>query len=136
MSKGLSEAEYSERITDALRYTNLSNTEHLTEDYFTVVRSLENKGYTMVEVVNTMWDEGAPYRGINTLVRTPDGYIFELQFHTPESIEIKEINHKLYEEQRLASTSAERSAELGRIMSANAASIPTPPNVGSIEDIM
>ena len=30
-----------------------------------------------------------------------DGVIFELQFHTPHSVEVKEIIHKLYEKQRV-----------------------------------
>lgn len=34
-------------------------------------------------------------------------YVFEFQFHTPESLVIKEVNHKLYEKERLKETSKE-----------------------------
>ncbi|MEG1331806.1 MAG: head morphogenesis protein, partial [Eubacterium sp.] len=42
------------------------------------------------------------YNGINTVLRNPDSQAFELQYHTPESFEVKnEEMHKLYEKQRL-----------------------------------
>lgn len=136
LKKGMSEVEYSKRITDALRYTNVSSAKNLTDDYNKVTKYLKDHGYTMAEVANTLKDKNAPYRGINTLVKTPDGYTFELQFHTPKSLEVKEINHKLYEEQRLASTTPKRYDELEKIMSDNAKSIPTPFKVETIKDIV
>ena len=132
--KGLTQEEYGRQITDALRYTSMSDPDHLTEDYFIVKNSLEKKGYSMVEVVNTLGDKEAEYRGINTLVKTPNGYTFELQFHTPESFYVKDkVNHKLYEEQRKAGTSEKRKEELAIQMLENSARIETPKN---IEDIV
>jgi hypothetical protein len=61
------------------------------------------------------------------------GYVFELQYHTPESIKVKEINHKLYEKQRLDSTPVARKEELNAQMIKNAASIPIPPSVEKIK---
>lgn len=130
--KGISQDEYAQQITDALRYTNMSDPDHLTDDFNLMKQSLESKGYSMVEVANTLWDENAEYRGINTLVQTPNGYTFELQFHTPQSLEIKEVNHKLYEEQRLATTSEEEKERLGLEMIKNAKSITTPKDVETI----
>ena len=78
----------------------------------------------MIEVTNTLKDVSASYRGINTLVQNARGYVFELQFHTKESLEVKEKNHKLYEEQRLASTSKLRKLELDKTMRKNAQMIP------------
>ena len=135
-SKGMSKEEYAEKITDALRFTNLSPTETLTDDYFKMVKDLESKGYQMVEVTNTFADY-TTYRGINTLVKSPDGYVFELQFHTSESMEIKEINHKLYEEERKLDKvkDAKRIEEIAKQENANAKSIPTPPKVEEIKNI-
>lgn len=126
--KGVSREEYARQITDALRYTSISNDESFTADFYTTKKELEQRGYVMVEITNTIWDEDKPYRGINTLIQSPNGYIFELQFHTPNSIEIKEINHKLYEEQRLATTTKEEKIKLNRQMIENAKSIKTPVN--------
>lgn len=134
LSKGISVNEYAKQVTDVLRYTNVSPAKNLVEDYFTIVESLNKKGYNMIEVTNTL-DNKSYYRGINTLVKNKDGFVFELQFHTPESLHIKEINHKLYEEQRLDKTSIQRKKELNEIMKKNADSIESPINIHLIKNI-
>lgn len=96
---------------------------------------MEKKGYTFVEIANTLKVETSAYRGINTLMKTKDGYVFEFQFHTPQSLEVKEINHKLYEEQRLGDTPIERKNELALQMVKNSRSIETPVGVERIIDI-
>lgn len=46
---------------------------------------------------------------MNTLVKDKSGYIFELQFHTPKSFEIKEGElYKLYEKQRALNKKREK----------------------------
>lgn len=132
VKKGMSQNEYALQITDALRYTNLSEPEYLVDDFFKMKKSLESKGYSMVEITNTLGDRDEPYRGINTLVQTPNGYTIELQFHTPQSLEIKEINHKLYEKQRLASTTEEEKKKLEKQMIKNARPIKTPVHIKRI----
>lgn len=132
-SKGISIDEYSKKVTDVLRYTNISSENDLTNDYFIIVEGLKKQGYNMIEVTNTFNVDGA-YKGINTLVQDLDGYVFELQFHTPKSLEIKEINHKLYEEQRLDSTPNKRKAELNDIMRNNANSVSLPKGIDLIKN--
>lgn len=89
----------SEKINDILRYTVVAGEENFTDHYFSFDAKLKEKGYNFYRVKNTFKD-GVPYKGINTLVQK-DGVIFELQFHTPHSVEVKEIIHKLYEKQRV-----------------------------------
>lgn len=132
LQKGISVEEYAKRVTDVLRYTNVSTADNLTKDYFNIVDYMQEKGYNVVEIGNT-FNSSAPYKGINTLLADKTGYVFELQYHTPESIAVKEINHKLYEEQRLDSTSDARKAELTAQMIKNSASIPIPKNVEEIK---
>lgn len=132
--KGLSIEEYAKRITDALRYTNVSEPAKLVSDFFEIQKPLEKKGYTFVEIANTLKVKTSAYRGINTLMKTKDGYVFEFQFHTPQSLEVKEINHKLYEEFRLPSTSKDRKIELNKMMIKNSTSIVIPNDIQSIED--
>ncbi|KXB93989.1 hypothetical protein HMPREF3033_00116, partial [Veillonellaceae bacterium DNF00751] len=38
--------------------------------------------------------------GINTIVRIPTGEEIEIQYHTPESLETKKQQHKIYKVQR------------------------------------
>ena len=97
--------------------------------------NLRKTEYSTVEATNTLKYTNAVYRGINTLVRAPDGYVFELQYHTPQSLEIKEINHKLYEEQRLASTSIARKLVLKKQMRDNARKIEMPIGIEKVDDI-
>lgn len=133
VQKNITVSDYSEKVTDVLRYTNVSEANNLYSDYKIIVKNLNELNYNVIEVTNTF--EGASaYKGINTLVKDDTGYVFELQFHTPKSLEIKEVNHKLYEEYRLDTTSNERRLELEKEMRANAESIPIPKSIGKIKD--
>lgn len=122
-------------MTDVLRYTQVSDPDNLAEDCLLAMDNLRKMGYSTVEATNTLKYTNAVYRGINTLVRAPDGYVFELQYHTPQSLEIKEINHKLYEEQRLASTSIARKLVLKKQMRDNARKIEMPIGIEKVDDI-
>ncbi|MGW7004715.1 ATP nucleotide 3'-pyrophosphokinase [Streptomyces sp. NPDC054933] len=73
------------------------------------------------------WGRKKGYKAINSAWRAPrSGQVFEVQFHTPESKWAQEATHKLYEEQRLPSTSPERARELQRQQDAIFASVPVP----------
>lgn len=134
-AKGLTVEEYAGKVTDVLRYTSVSGVDSFTDNYFRIIDSLKEKGYNEIEVRNTLKDRDAEYREINTLIQTADGYVFELQYHTPESLKIKEINHKLYEEERRAGTSKKRILELQKEMRHNASKIDVPKNVQQIGDV-
>lgn len=68
------------------------------------------------------------------MVKTNSGYTFELQFHTPQSLEIKEENHKLYEEIRLLETSLKRKQELLDLVVRSSNQIEVPVSVDEIKD--
>lgn len=133
-AKGISVDEYASKITDILRYTNVSTTKNFTGDYYSIIDNLIKKSYNIVEVTNTLGDINASYRGINCLVSDKDGYVFELQFHTEESLNIKEINHKLYEEVRLKTTNKARQLELYEEMQKRSTEIPMPPDITKIKN--
>lgn len=135
IKKGLTMQEYSSQVTDVLRFTDVSSVDGLTDSFMQTKGALEAKGYRMIECTNTFPDMNAPYRGINTLVNTPDGYTFELQFHTPQSLEIKEINHEMYEIQRLERTPKVEKDRLDAVMAENARKVVAPKNVERIIDI-
>lgn len=133
-AKGISVDEYASKITDILRYTNVSTTKNFTGDYYSIIDNLIKKSYNIVEVTNTLGDINASYRGINCLVSDKDGYIFELQFHTEESLNIKEVNYKLYEELRLKTTNKARQLELYKEMQKKSTEIPMPPDITKIKN--
>ena len=101
---------------DTVRYTNVSDASRFLQNYNQMIVNLEKSGYNVVRVKNTLADNSAFYRGINTVIETQDDFKFELQFHTPESLELKNKTHVLYEERRLTSTSVERRKELDEQM--------------------
>lgn len=91
--------EATNQINDALRYTILNDEDSFTNKYFKIVEKMKAKGYNIIRVKNT-FKQDVVYKSINTLVKN-NGDIFELQFHTPKSVEVKEGGlHKLYEIQR------------------------------------
>lgn len=84
-------------IHDNLRYTTLFDGPAYAAGVRAQIRQLEIGGYRVVRVRNT-WAPGSPYRGINVRMATPDGYLFELQFHTPSSWALKndQTMHDVY----------------------------------------
>ena len=115
-----------------LRYTYVLPVESFADEFARIRQALEKAGYTVIKVKNTLGDASSAYRGVNTQFETPDGFKFELQFHTKQSLDVKERNHALYEEERLEDTPLERKWELRREMADNAAKIKTPPNIEEV----
>lgn len=113
--KGVTEEEALDNINDAVRYTEVADGRQLVESYEKCVDTMTGKGYEVVQVKNT-WETNQAYKGINIVMENSDGYKFELQFHTRESLEAKEKIHPLYEEARLITTSKERRRELEKEM--------------------
>lgn len=128
-----SEARAAGMIHDVLRYTFVAPTEGFAAEFRRIRAELEAAGYNMAQVKNTLKYADYDYRGVNTQVACPDGYVFELQFHTPESLDVKErLNHPLYERARLPDTPVEERAELREQMKANSGAIPTPPGIEEV----
>ena len=125
------------KINDVLRYTFESDINHFVNNFKEVRNALEKMGYTFTRVKNTLKDESAVYRGVNTQVKTPDGYTFEIQFHTPQSLEIKEKNHVLYEQARILDLSkqddAEKFAQLNKQMEKYSKQVSAPQRIDEIE---
>lgn len=127
--------ETTNQINDILRYTMINDDESFTYKYFKIIEKMKEKGYNVIRVKNTFVD-GVTYNGINTLVQSKSGDIFELQFHTPESIKVKENElHKLYEKQRLLDKDKDKKKwdSLTEEMIKISNTIPIPKNVERIK---
>jgi len=93
--------EAAANISDANRYTMTFEPQGYSNGIVEAVRDLENEGYSLN--VKNYWNEDNPYKGVNVAATAPDGTKFELQFHTPESLDVKEnALHGLYEQFRAA----------------------------------
>lgn len=128
--------EAAKQITDALRYTGVADKATYADMIKGTAQAMVDQGFTFSRVKNTWDDYGAKaYRGVNTSVTTPEGHVFELQFHTPESFATKDDDqHPLYEEWRLPTTTDDRKAELHDQMMGMANSLgSSPPGIAGID---
>jgi hypothetical protein len=98
-----------------LRYTTVFAPDKYVEGVKATVAQLLATGHTKKKFKNT-WGNKTGYLGINAVFVTPDGAMFELQFHTPQSFHAKdEGTHELYEEQRRYPPGTPRYLELERL---------------------
>ena len=126
--------EAAQNINDTLRYTMVLDKKSLATGANGVMKSLEDAGYTKIQVKNT-FKPGAVYKGVNTTFESPQGQKFELQFHTPESFDMKQnVTHGLYEKARLSETSPAEKAALVKQMRALSDSVPQPDNIDQIKN--
>jgi len=128
--------EAADNLSDLVRYTQACTTDNLVEHFEKTQKALEAKGYKTVKVKNT-WDSYSikkAYRGVNCVFESPTGTRFELQFHTPESLVGKEVQHPQYEEQRKPETAQKRKDELGNIMYNNMSGLKRPRNIERIKN--
>lgn len=121
--------EAADNISDVVRYTFAIDSPVYVSMTTEVLKSLEDMGYTVVKFKNYWADD--LYKGLNTKLLTPDGYLFELQFHTPESLDVKERTHVYYEAARSEDATEEEVAEAERMERELIAGLEIPP--GALE---
>jgi hypothetical protein len=120
-------------VPDAVRFTLAYSETHYTEGVLTDVERLKAEGFELIKLKN-LWAKDQ-YKGINSQWRRPEsGVRFEMQFHTPESLEAKELTHKAYERLRSPLTSKTEENELEDYQRRVYALIKLPPTVFEIED--
>lgn len=120
------------KMFDVNRYTMQFAEETYSDSAQRVINELEAAGNKVK--VNNYWNVADnPYQGINLQVTTPSGAQYELQFHTPTSLAVKEGDlHKIYELSR-KETDVAKIAEYTRQSFEAAAKIPVPKGAGLVE---
>jgi hypothetical protein len=95
-------------VPDAVRFTLRYDSGRYADGVLADVERLKVEGFELIKLKN-LWDSNQ-YKGVNSQWRTPDtGSRFEMQFHTFESLEAKELTHEAYERIRGSTvTTAER----------------------------
>jgi hypothetical protein len=98
-------------VPDAVRYTFTYSPQRYAGGVLADVDRLKGEGFELIKLKN-LW-ASQQYKGINTQWRRLEtGTRFEVQFHTPESLEAKELTHEAYERIR-SSPPPEDREELG-----------------------
>lgn len=135
LEKGISEKEAS-KIKDAIRYTSLVDDNKFVYSYSMMKRALQDEGYTEVRCKNyfTQYKQGlVKHKSVTSVFKDPNGYEFEIQFHTPASQKAKDDKVPIYEERRKINVPAERQAYLEKQMTELAEKVPYPKNIDEIK---
>jgi len=104
--------EVAKDMKDVLRYTTVFAPKDYVKGVEDTCRQLLATGHRKKKFKNT-WGNKTGYLGINAVFVTPEGAMFELQFHTPDSFYAKDKGtHDLYEEQRRLDPADPRYIEL------------------------
>lgn len=120
-------------VPDAVRFTLEYSEARYKTGVLADVDRLKEEGFELLKLKN-LWSK-EQYKGINSQWRTPEtGLRFEVQFHTPESRDAKELTHEAYERLRDPLTSKAEEAALEAYQRRVNAQIGTPPDVFTIED--
>jgi len=101
-------------ISDALRYTYLIEDEpagHYEEAAQAILGELEGMGHK-IRLVKNYWPRGDTYAGLNCNLAFPDGFRWELQFHTIGSLAAVQEGHDLYDVLRLPTTALPKKRSL------------------------
>jgi hypothetical protein len=121
------------KIPDAVRFTLVYSQEYYAHGVISDVQRVNEEGFELVKLKN-LWEK-EQYKGINSQWRSPDiGLRFEIQFHTPESLEAKELTHDAYERLRCSGISLAERAELEAYQKQVNELIATPPGASEIEE--
>lgn len=121
-------------IPDVVRYTFCFASDNYAEGYRDVKERMQLNGYRIIYSKNH-WRYDLEYKGTNTRWVTPEGHLFEVQFHTPESYHAKqEITHESYERIRSRLIDRSERRELEAFQREVCSWISIPSDAAGIED--
>lgn len=134
---GVSKEQAIASIRDVIRYTAILDEQRFVEQYQKMQKDLEKQGYSTIIVKNT-WKSNSAYKGINTFVSTfieKNNIIFELQYHTKQSFELKNGKlHELYEKFRDLNIPLAQKSEILLEMQKLSANLKEPKDIDLIKE--
>ena len=130
---GLTATQALSIVPDPVRFTFMYSPDRYADGVLADVERLKEIGLEEVKLKNLWSDE--QYKGINSQWRRSEtGLRIEVQFHTPASLEAKELTHKAYERIRSTDTSPTERNELEAFQRRVNALLDTPPGTTEIPD--
>lgn len=119
------------KVKDAVRYTFEYEESRYAQGVLADCARLEEAGFERVDLRNTWVNDD--YKGINSRWRAPEsGQLFEVQFHTQASFDVKQETHRAYEKIRDPATSKSERDELMAYQREVSARVPIPPGTTDI----
>ncbi|MEF9387442.1 XopAD/skwp family type III secretion system effector [Ralstonia solanacearum species complex bacterium KE056] len=83
-------------VYDAMRWVVLLPAERFGAEFRQARLALEAKGLHVMRIRNGFAVPNMTYAGVNVIVRSPAGRDFEMQFHTEDSLHVRNTSHQLY----------------------------------------
>lgn len=118
---------------DALRYTvHFPQGDFGTKAQAMVDELAKDPDTAHIKMSNTWADPTRAYKGINAIVATKDGQVYEVQFHTPASQVAKNKMHRLYEMQRVLPRGSKEWHQLEDELQGISKNIPVPNGAAEI----
>ena len=117
---------------DLVRYTLEVEHGNLVPATRGTIAKLQELGYTVKKLDNRFLVPNASYMGIHLDVVAPQGQLFELQIHSPDSRAIKDATHEKYEEARSVDTHPKRAKEILEEMRGEWAKLPRPAGIENL----
>jgi hypothetical protein len=112
-------------VYDGVRYTLQYAEPEYASGVLADIACMKDQGFELTRLKN-LWGD-TEYKGINSQWRDSEtGQAFEMQFHTQESFEAKQITHKAYERIRNPQTTKRESRELSDYQCEVTSRIPIP----------
>nr|DAK82175.1 MAG TPA: minor capsid protein [Caudoviricetes sp.] len=134
IADGFSKSKSLTKIRDVIRYTTVFKEKDFVTRYKAMQYLLAIKGYKTIVVKNT-WRNDSAYKGVNTFIQNEDGDVFEMQYHTQQSFDLKNgLLHKLYEQFRNPKTPFHEKEKLLLEMRKLSSKIKVPEGIELIED--
>lgn len=134
VADGFSKSLSLNKIRDAIRYTTVFKEGDFVTRYKAMQYLLAIKGYKTIIVKNT-WKNDSAYKGVNTFIQNEDGDVFEMQYHTQQSFDLKNgLLHELYEQFRNPKTPFHEKEKLLLEMRKLSSKIKAPKGIELIED--
>ncbi len=124
-------------VNDALRYSVALPSQSFAAGCRRIQAALDEQGHARVKLVNHFTRASEPFSAVNVTLRDPEGHLWEVQFHTPQTFGLKEHFHDLYKRShrlRLQGASASQLQELTRPARDAFRAVPLPAGCDDIVD--
>ena len=122
-----------DKIADGVRFTLEYQAEDYAEGVLADVGRITAEGFQLIKLKN-LW-HAEQYKGVNSQWRVPEtGTRCEVQFHTAESLEAKELTHEAYERIRGGTSSPAEDSELEDFQRRANGLLVIPPGTDRIRD--
>ncbi|WP_412177453.1 shikimate kinase, partial [Mesorhizobium sp. YC-39] len=104
-------------LSSAVRHVFEVPDQDFTRAFKAAMLAFDERGYSELQTTNWFRTRNPNFVGIQSVLTTPDGYRFQLEFHTPGSYQAKIDNHDTYKElfalqQQVGGDGLEKAGEL------------------------